>query len=157
MGTGSATKARAGYLVYAMRVSETLSFDQYWTDTRFRDKRPNISGSRKQQFGDNIYHRDSTGAWQQADSHHSYPGGVINLANVTADTRTNRVLVACRFVYWGGTGPEVPAHFRNWDGHDIVCPGVGHRCRFPDDLVVAVLDWLEPHIGEGFSGRPTSW
>ncbi len=44
LGTGSARKGirRGGYAVYAMRVTEKLSFDQYWIDKRFRKKRPNL-------------------------------------------------------------------------------------------------------------------
>jgi hypothetical protein len=35
VGTGSATRGRAGYLVYAMRVSEVITFDDYWRFPRF--------------------------------------------------------------------------------------------------------------------------
>ena len=41
-GTGSGRKSvqREGYLVFAMRVEEILTFDEYWSDPRFRVKRP---------------------------------------------------------------------------------------------------------------------
>lgn len=38
IGTGSATKSRAGRAVYAMRVAEILTFEQYWKDPRFLRK-----------------------------------------------------------------------------------------------------------------------
>ena len=57
IGTGSAYRNRTRHIVYAMRVSETMSFDEYWRDPRFRAKRPNLRGRTKQAFGDNIYHQ----------------------------------------------------------------------------------------------------
>ena len=38
IGTGSKSKGRDGHLVYAMRVTETMSFDEYWADSRFHRK-----------------------------------------------------------------------------------------------------------------------
>ena len=79
LGTGSKTRGRADHVVFAMRVTETLTFNEYWADPRFRTKRPNLRGSKKQAFGDNIYHRDSDSEqWIQEDSHHSYSDGTMN-------------------------------------------------------------------------------
>ena len=64
VGTGSRTSGREGFLVYAMRISEVMSFNDYWADPRFRRKKPNLRGSKKQAFGDNIYYRDAAGVWQ---------------------------------------------------------------------------------------------
>ena len=75
IGTGSAKRGRQGYLVYAMRVAEALTFNEYWADPRFQQKKPNLRGSLKQAFGDNIYFRDESEQWNQLDSHHSYQGG----------------------------------------------------------------------------------
>ena len=58
-GTGSKANQRDGYLVYAMRVTETMSFNDYWSDPRFRSKRSDMYASRKKAFGDNIYYKDS--------------------------------------------------------------------------------------------------
>ena len=46
---------RGGHLVYAMRVTETTTFDGYAKDARFEAKTPFRLGSRKQNCGDNIY------------------------------------------------------------------------------------------------------
>ena len=82
IGTGSKRKGRQRCLVYAMRVTETMTFNEYWKDERFRRKKPNLRGSMKQAFGDNIYFQDDTGQWQQQDSHHSYQGGLPNPHNI---------------------------------------------------------------------------
>ena len=58
IGTGSSKYGRQGYLIFAMRVTETMTFNEYWDDERFRRKKPNMMGSTKQAFGDNIYSRD---------------------------------------------------------------------------------------------------
>ena len=39
---------RGGHLVYAMRVTETMTFDDYAADQRFEVKKPFRTGSRKQ-------------------------------------------------------------------------------------------------------------
>lgn len=61
VGTGSASDGLTGHLVYAMRVTQTMTFDDYFVDHRFQMKKPNLAGSRKQAFGDNIYHRNEAG------------------------------------------------------------------------------------------------
>jgi hypothetical protein len=156
VGTGSKSKSRDGHLVFAMRVTEAMTFDVYWTDPRFASKRPALSGSLKQAFGDNIYHRQA-GAWSLENSHHSMRDGTANPENVEHDTRTDRVLVSDHFTYWGGEGPEVPAAFRDWDGVDVCLGRQGHRCRFPDELVAQLVQWLEEMGMDGYRGKPGDW
>ncbi len=151
VGTGSARGKRVNRLVYAMRVAETLKFDEYWADPRFRSKRPNLHGSKKQAFGDNIY-RSAPEGWHQANSHHSMDNGTPNPRNIANDTQTDRVLIASEYVYWGGSGPFIPEEF-----HPLVCDGRGHRCKFPEDLIVRFIDWLRRNAGTGYQGEPLDW
>jgi hypothetical protein len=95
-----------------MRITETMTFDEYWLEPRFELKRPDLTGSRIRAFGDNIYHRDAHGKWVQEDSHHSLPGGEINVVNLTDDTQTDRVLVSSEFWYFGAHAPLIPNRFR---------------------------------------------
>lgn len=158
VGTGSREERRAGHLVYAMRVSETMTFDAYWSASRFRVKRANLRGSLKQAFGDNIYHRLSPGhSWQQLPSHHSLPDGRSNPVNVKPDTDVNRVLVAERFAYWGRTAPKIPVELR--EPIDVCIPGQGHKCIFPDAFVASFLQWVETKVESwGFQGsQPYRW
>lgn len=157
VGTGSKTRGRAGYLVYVMRVSEALTYDKYWQNPRFIAKKPNLCGSNKQAYGDNIYHRDAKGRWIQEHSHHSLPNGRPNPKNVKTDTRVPRVLIAEQYVYWGGDGPLVPMRFRNFGGHDLCASGQNHKSVFPQGLVKAFADWFD-HLGDyGCIGRPLGW
>lgn len=157
LGTGSVSQKRGGCLVYCMRVAETMTFEEYWADARFRSRRPLLAGSQKQQYGDNIYDRPVGGEWNQADSHHSRPGGLTNTENLLSDTSVNRVLVSTSFIYWGGSGPSIPKEFRDCDGSDIVHKGVGHRCNFSSKLVDEFGRWIEPQLVEGRIGRPRNW
>ena len=155
IGTGSAGYGRTGQLICAMRVSEAMSFEAYWTDPRFLAKRPILTGSRMQAFGDNIYSRDAEGQWKQLDSHHSLPGGVTNQANVSDDTQTDRVLIANEFRYYGTDAPLIPAAFRG-DGDANICTHRGHKKNFAPGLVERFLSWLNEHPS-GCLGRPDRW
>ena len=130
VGTGTASRKRRSYLFYAMRVEEALTFNEYWNDPRFGQKRPNLRGSKKQAFGDNIYHKTTPGGtWRQINSHHSYADGSQTSANITNDTQTDRVLISADYVYWGGAGPRIAEKFRNYGGVEI-CAKRGHKSNF---------------------------
>jgi Nucleotide modification associated domain 2 len=55
---GSRLKA-TGHCIFAIRVTEKLTFNDYWTNPAFLDKRPVRNGSQKMMVGDNIYHFDT--------------------------------------------------------------------------------------------------
>ena len=122
-------------------------------------KRPNLRGSKKQAFGDNIYHQvQKTGQWRQENSHHSFEDGRINKANVIADTRTDRVLISDDFVYWGGVGPAFPARFLNYGtNHVSICVGRNHKNNFPPVFVHQFVAWLRAFDKSGFLGDPLDW
>ena len=154
IGTGSKSKGRDGRLVYAMRVTEAMSFDEYWADSRFHRKRPDMHASVKKAFGDNIYHRENeAGEWRQLDSHHSYQDGTQNDRNVRNDTQVNRVLISDDFIYWGGSGPLLPP-FRG----ETVCHSTqAHRCNFPSEVVEDFVAWLRSFDDSGYCGIPLEW
>jgi hypothetical protein len=157
VGTGSKTCGHEGRVVYAMRVTDHLNFSEYWKDPRFRDKRPNMRGSKKQAFGDNLYHRDrKTGRWKQADSHHSLSDGTPNRRNIVNDTQVDRMLISDDFVYWGGSGPTIPKKFRNFDGLDI-CGKRNHKNGFPEKMVNEFIAWLGSLGEQGCCGAPLDW
>jgi hypothetical protein len=157
IGTGSKTRGREAHIVYAMRVGEIISFNEYWKDPRFQNKKPNLRGSKKQAFGDNIYHRDArTGRWRQEDSHHSKPDGTPNKGNITNDTQADRVLISGGFIYWGGGGPKLPKRLRNYEGLDI-CGKRGHKNAFPDKMIHEFIVWLRSLGEEGYCGKPIDW
>jgi hypothetical protein len=159
VGTGSKKQNRENRVVYAMRVTGALTFDQYSVDPRFRVKKPNLRGSKKQAFGDNIYSKGPHGGlWHQADSHHSLTDGSPNPENVNADTKTNRVLCSEDFVYWGGSGPLLPPNFLDYGtGHVSLCVGRNHKNDFPPELVRDFVAWIRSLNEQGYAGEPLDW
>ncbi len=156
IGTGSSKRNRRDVLVYAMRITETMTFNEYWEDERFHRKRPNLRGSKKQAFGDNIYFKDDADQWHQRDSHHSYRGGAPNPHNIQNDTQTDKILLSTDFAYWGGSGPEIPPKFRNYGGFDI-CARRNYKNQFPEGLVNEFIAWFRSLGVNGFQGAPLDW
>ena len=156
IGTGSSQRNKAGYLVYVMLVSEKMTFNEYWESDLFRQKRPNLRGSKKQAYGDNIYFIDGRGLWRQEDSHHSYSGGSPNPKNINHDTRSDNVLLGVDYAYWGDSGPQIPQDFRNYKGKDI-CAIRGHKCRFSEALVEDFVAWFRTLKSKGYLAAPADW
>ncbi|MFL6238998.1 MAG: hypothetical protein ACJ735_05835 [Actinomycetes bacterium] len=155
IGTGSAYYHRSGQLICAMRITDCMPYDDYWANPRFALKRPDLTGSRMRAFGDNIYHHDEDGVWVQEDSHHSLPGGQVNLLNLNDDTQTDRVLISDDFWFFGAEAPLIPEHFRG-EGLDNICAHRGHKVNFSASTVQGFLDWLQQHE-PGCTGRPDRW
>ena len=154
VGTGSKRKNKAGHLVYAMRVTETMSFDEYWIDPRFQHKKPGLYGSQKQAFGDNIYHKeDSSSEWKQLDSHHSKEDGSPDLNNIERDTGVNRILISDDFIYCGGSGPLIP----EFAGSSVCHNHIGHKSNFRQETVDAFIKWIRDFGDEGYCGTPLDW
>lgn len=157
VGTSSCARGQQCRLVFVMRVSEAVSFDQYWNDPRFVQKRPSLEGNKMRAYGDNIYHHDpATSVWLQEPSHHSYEDGSPNPHNIANDTKTDRILISANYVYWGGSGPVIPDQFRDWDGFDIWA-GRGQKNHFPQEMVEAFLEWVNSLEKNGYVARPLKW
>lgn len=154
IGTGSKIRGRENRIVFAMRVTEVLTFSEYWSDARFQQKKPYLIGSRKQRYGDNIYFQDRiTGKWYQENSHHSRSDGQPNLKNVVHDTQVNQVLVSTDFMYWGGTAPMIPDALC----HDLCKKGPGHKSNFAEGFAEQVVAWIRSQNDAGFAGAPLDW
>jgi len=152
IGTGSTTGPAGRHLVYWMQINRILTFDQYWRAPEYFRKRPILSGSDIQRYGDNIYCVDrTTNEWVQEDSFHS---GTKKVENLKRDTgATDRVLLGETFAYWGGEGPELPQEFQNF-----VHIGVGHSVgRFKPADVQVFSQWLLNRPERGCLSNPTDW
>lgn len=160
IGTGSASgKVKlGGHLVYAMRISEILTFEAYDADPRFERKKPYRRGSRKQSCGDNIYYRlPSNGMWTQRDSFHSNPDGSPHADHIAKDTGVNRVLISDTFVYFGGGGPHVPMTLTGSDGRSLRKTGIGYQAFDDQALINRVETWLNTLGLNGYQGAPFEW
>jgi len=122
---GLAPKRLGHRLVYVMRVTEVVSFDEYWMDSRFKKKKPACrSRNSVRKYGDNIYRALQKGCFLQLPSEHSNDDGTEDLEKKQRDLSGRNVLVSNEFVYYGAEAIALPKRFS-----DIVV-GRGHK-RFP--------------------------
>lgn len=157
-GSNDRTVRLGGRLVYAMRVTETMTFDAYAADPRFTSKIPYRNGSRKQSCGDNIYFRENPAAdWQQRDSFHSRDDGTINEKHVQRDTAVNRVLISDDFVYFGGNGPDFPDYLRDCNGRSLCKKGIGRNCFDDATLIENFEHWIHSLEVKGYQSAPYEW
>jgi hypothetical protein len=159
---GSASNARGirrgGHMVYAMRVTETMTFDDYSRDARFEAKRPFRRGSRKQSCGDNIYFRDTSKSdWRQRDSFHSTGDGQRHPQHVARDTGVNRVLISDDYIYFGGTGPAFSNELRDENGRPLCKHGIGRSCFDDLQLITDLERWIRSLDVRGYQGPPQEW
>ena len=139
IGMGGSRLKATGRCIFAMRVTDAISFEEYWSNAAYAEKKPVRNGSSKMMVGDNIYHRESkTGTWVQRDSHHSNHDGSANEHNVMNDTKANRVLLSRHFFYFGRLAPIVPADILQKVGYRN-----GRNYRVYSDAVCApLIRWL---------------
>lgn len=149
VGMGGRRLNATGRCIFAMWVTEILSFNEYWTRPEYLDKRPVRSGSNKMLVGDNIYHFDAkTRRWKQADSHHSHADGSVNGDNLRTDTSTDRVLISRHFYYFGSAAPAVPAKALKSTGYRN---GRNYRV-YPAVRWQLVFEWLQGSFGRALNG-----
>jgi hypothetical protein len=141
-----------------MRVTEVLSFNDYWDDQRFQQKKPIFYAARMHAFGDNIYRMNDNGFWIQAESHHTLYNGDPNDKNMQTDTSADRVLISDDFTYWGGSGP-LSKCFEESDWADEIFGGGrrAHKCHFTQDTVRSFDTWFRAQPDRGYIGRPERW
>lgn len=149
---------RGGHLVYAMRITEAMTFDTYAVDPRFKAKKPYRRGSRKQSCGDNIYFRDALDTdWYQRDSFHSKSDGRVNPQHVKRDTGVNRVLISDDFIYFGGAGPQFPGDLLDSKGRPLCKSGRGWACFDDPRLIERLERWVRGFGITGYQGAPHEW
>jgi len=151
IGTGSVQYDAVGMLIFAMEVTEKVTFNQYWEDVRFQCKKPVMNGSLKRAFGDNIYFRDDTGNWIQADSHHSLNDGIPNSKNIQKDTQSNFVLISSNFTYLGKNYEPIPEEIL-----EKIRIVRNHRTITVVNDIAQIIDWLIQYE-KGFIADPNQF
>ncbi len=138
-GVGGKNLKAPGRLVFAMKVTQKVTFNEYWLSDDFKNKIPVRNGSKKMMLGDNIYFQKEDNVWQQAHSHHSQEDGSLNEFNLKRDTKSKNVLISKHFFYFGSSAPIIPTeileglNYRNNQGHRL----------FPLHIASELVDWLE--------------
>lgn len=152
IGFGGKNTGKLRKLIYLMKVEEKMTFEEYWNDARFQIKKPNIFGSLKVQYGDNIYHKNEDGKWIQENSHHSR-GERPNASNRNTDTQYDQVLISEKeWWYFGDQAIQLPPEF------DKYIHKRGHK-NFPLDADFhCLLDYLcKNYPNKGRIGLPNQW
>ncbi len=139
VGTGSKYNVGQNRLIYAMKVTEKITFEQYSRDSRFKSKIPRCG--LVEERGDNIYYKKN-GEWKQRYSYH-------NKEDMDHDLGEIHVLISEHYFYFGRNAVPIPSRFRQ-----IIKKGPGYKCNFNDGIVDGFLAWLENNYKTGVHGDP---
>ena len=148
---GTSGKKLRHHLIYTMQVSEIILMEKYWSDPRFEYKKPVINGPLVSMYGDNFYHKDSSGKWIQEDSAHSLHKGKTNEQHLKTDTSGKNVLIAELFYYFGDTAPLIPKPLQ-----DICHTTIGEK-KLSIEKGEQFIDWVKSNFNPGINGDPINW
>jgi len=148
LGMGGKRLDATGRCIFAMKITQKVTFNEYWNTPDFRDKKPVRNGSKKMLLGDNIYsYNEITGLWTQAHSHHSFADGSPNVDNLERDTQSTNVLLSRHFYYFGSAAPFVPQRILDGLGFKNQ---MGHRV-FNFDEGRSIIQWIESQYGDSLN------
>ena len=131
-------------VIYAMQVSETMTFTDFWRDQRFESRKPLSSP-----LSDNIYRPDGKGHLKQVDNQvHAKKRKTID-----RDLSTINVLISKKFWYFGNNSPKFDQNLNH-----LVHQGIGHSVHINrrDSDVSSLEKWLSPHGTVGVHGNPVN-
>ncbi|MHA1440850.1 MAG: hypothetical protein ACTSPK_03160, partial [Candidatus Heimdallarchaeota archaeon] len=148
-------------LLFAMQITEKLTFDEYWKDERFRYKKPDFTIDEEIfKLGDNIYEPTKDG-YEQHYSHHSkdFIEDEKEWVKQKEDDLSGKfVLVSDKtsFFYFGQEPAEIPSV----ELIDILFCDIGHKCIADPIIPRVFLDFivdLQEQSKMGFNSPPTIW
>ena len=138
-------------LAYAMKVDESLTFEEYGLDRRFKAKRPRWKTRGVKHRGDNCYEPLGNGKFRQLPSnHYDHKNGRENQRLKKTDLGGKRVLVGRRFCYYGDEAVPFPKRV------NFKRPERYNRVNFTDKEKSQLLEFLES-LPQGIQGQPRSW
>lgn len=129
--TGSASLGLRGKLVYAAKIVEVLTLEEYGKDPRYMFKRPSVNGDGTDRQGDNLYFKDEKGDWFQRESVHH------DCYHMDRDLSGENVLIAKKFWYFGSQACDLPE-----DLQQIVQNGRVYKCTDSPDVIARLENWL---------------
>lgn len=145
IGVGGSRLKATGKCIFAMKVTEKITFNEYWTNPKYQDKKPVRNGSKKMLLGDNIYFYDEANdKWTQAHSHHSNSDGSMNEYNKNRDTTSKNVILSKHFYYFGASAPLIPQKILSDINYKN---GIGYR-KFTLVVAEVLIKWLEDNFLE---------
>lgn len=148
---GLTPKGKGNNICYIMEVTSKMSFNEYWIDPKYANKKPKFNTAFKSYFGDNIYHQKDDGEWHQANSHHSREDGTPITKNIETDTgSTDQLLLSTNFSYWGKDAISLPPQF------SALKVGRSHKCKFDKSFIDNFIVWNR-NLEKGLISTPEKW
>lgn len=129
IGTGSKRNVGVNSLIYAMKITEKVTFEQYSYDKRFKNRI------------DNIYYVENEILKQKDNTYHHQD-------DMDYDLRGVYVLISDYFLYFGKDAKLIPEKF-----NEIIKSGPGHKCNFDKKLIMNFLKWLDKKFNKYGRGR----
>ena len=140
-------------MVFAMRVTKVIPYEQYWNDPCFQAKKPNLDGFLEDACGDNMY----------PERECPVPAFHCKTQEIKSDNNSPWVLISDEFVYYGGSedAPLVPQFCQGemccpkWCGDQVCCDRQGHKSvMFCQKTVERVITWIRSLGDTGVCGKP---
>jgi hypothetical protein len=126
-----------------MKVLQVLDFDLYYSDPRFKNKKPNIKGSWQEQVGDNVYYKDSKDKWVK------HPSKYHNEKDIQEkDLRYHQVYISEHFYYFGESSVPVD------NAENLVPQTHGVKCNHEEKLKNDFIAWIQSSNQTGIIGLP---
>jgi len=148
-------------LLFAMKITEKLTFEEYWDDSRFQLKKPDFSIDEQIfRVGDNIYSslNDDTEQLHSLHSNEFFENDEEWLHQKKQDLQGKFVLIAVKnsFHYFGRKTEKIPSE----ELIDILYCDIGHKC-IADPIVpeqfIDFIDNLRDRKKIGFIASPEKW
>src|SRR5205823_6217835 len=124
-GADARKSAGNGRLVYAMRISEKLTREEYYANARFARKKPLMNGTYARTRGDNLKPTNDF------------------------ERREQFSLISWQFFYFGGNAIRIPKRLSK-----IEKRGPGFKKLFDPTYVTSFVKWLEKTCKPGKQGEP---
>ena len=149
-----------GRLIYTMKVTKKITFNQYWQEKIFQVKKPNQK-SAKGKCGDNMYYKNSKGYWIQKKSWFHY-----DEQTKKTDTSADSILVSNCFFYFEKEHIDIPDSFKkeinkSWRQrkHKILIDQSWRNYKYLDEKTgKRLIEWLsKKYIKAGRYGEPIGY
>lgn len=163
VGFGSKSMHNLGKMIYAMRIDDILTFDQYYDDLRYQCKKPVKTGSLVQMYGDNVYHSDKSNnpprQYIQDECAHSHDDWSFYKEHYDRDIKSDKVLLSNTFYYFGNNCIDIPNEFSyiRLGNNDVRGNMTYTDLKGEDVKIKAFVEWLENNYSKGIHGDPCNW
>jgi hypothetical protein len=142
---GTTPSPDAGRLTYMMQITRALSFEYYFNDPIYENKK----NTKENPYGDNIYEPIGPGNYRQVSN------PAHNETHIKTDLSSKRVLISNEFFYFGSDAPKIEERFR-----PLIHTTHGHKRIKSSDkqkykLFLDLLDSVKGKYEKGIIGEPT--